>query len=106
MHHESVNFSSSRGLQLFSSSADAPRLLEKQQAESATEKISSLKNGGKFCNTTESPLLNLIYVVSINFNSLKGSIKLDLMVEILFVKKCLQFLSVSLAAHIVLTQDT
>ena len=31
----------------------------------------------------ESPPLKLIYVVSINFNSLKGSIKLDLMVETL-----------------------
>ena len=54
----------------------------------------------------ESPPLKLIYVVSINFNSLKGSIKLDLMVETLFVKKCLQFLRVSPTTHLVMTQDT
>ena len=54
----------------------------------------------------ESPPLKLIYVVSINFNSLKGSIKLVLMVETLFVKKCLQFLRVSPTTHLVMTQDT
>ena len=83
-------------------SARAP---EKQKADSVNEFL-LVEKREKLRDVTESPPLNLIYVVSINFNSLKGSIKLDLMVETLFVKKCLQFLRVSPTTHLVMTQDT
>ena len=57
------------------------------------EKSSSWKskNGEKLRDISESPPLNLIYVVSIDFNSLKWSISLYFTVETRFVKKYLQF---------------